>query len=68
MKKFREIFTIAIMVSLVLTIVTACKKEEKKEESKTDYMVLVNKQSKLPDNWEEIVELANTKNAWDEDI
>lgn len=33
-----------------------------------DYLVLVNKYSKLPDNWEKIVELVDAKNAWDEDI
>jgi D-alanyl-D-alanine carboxypeptidase len=66
MKKFREIFTIAIMVSLVLTIVTACKKEEKKEESKTDYMVLVNKQSKLPEDWEDRIELVDVYTGLDE--
>ncbi len=66
MKKFREIFTIAIMVSLVLTIVTACKKEEKKEESKTDYMVLVNKQSKLPEDWESRIELVDVYTGLDE--
>ena len=65
-----------ILTSLILIVglfLTACnKKEEKKEEKKMDdkydYLVLVNKESKLPDNWESIVELVDTKNAWDEDI
>jgi D-alanyl-D-alanine carboxypeptidase len=30
--------------------------------------VLVNKYSKLPDDWEKNVKLVSTKNAWDEDI
>ena len=33
-----------------------------------DYLVLVNKYTQLPDDWEENVELVSTKNAWDEDI
>lgn len=32
----------------------------------TDYMVLVNKKNKLPNNWENIVELVDTKDAWNE--
>ena len=35
---------------------------------KYDYLVLVNKETKLPDDWEEKVELVTTKNAWDEEI
>ena len=33
-----------------------------------DYLVLVNKYSKLPDDWEKNIELVDVKNAWDEDI
>lgn len=33
-----------------------------------DYLVLVNKQNKLPDDWEDTVELVEVKNAYDEDI
>ena len=31
---------------------------------RNDYLVLVNKQNKLPDNWEEIVEMVETKNGF----
>ena len=31
---------------------------------RSDYLVLVNKQNKLPDNWEEIVELVEVKNSF----
>ena len=31
---------------------------------KKDYLVLVNKQNKLPENWEEIVELVEVKNSF----
>lgn len=33
-----------------------------------DYLALVNKQNKLPDDWESTVELVEVKNAYDEDI
>ena len=52
---------IGLIVSCIF-ILTACTKKG------IDYMVLVNKQTKLPDDWEEKVELVETKNAWDEDI
>ena len=35
---------------------------------KYDYLVLVNKQHKLPEDWESKVELVEVKNAFDEDI
>lgn len=59
-----------IAIALVTLTLTACKKAEetKKEVSKYDYLVLVNKYSQLPDDWEKNVELVDTKNAWDEDI
>lgn len=63
---------LAMSIALVAIIFTsACnKKEEKKETAKKeyDYLVLVNKNSKLPDDWESNVELVNAKNAWDEDV
>jgi len=47
-------------------------KEEKKEKEvvkKTiDYMVLVNKENKLPDDWEDIVELVESKDAWGDKV
>ena len=55
-----------ILIAIALTTViftTACSKE-----SKIDYLVLVNKYSKLPDNWEKNIELVSAKNAWDEDV
>lgn len=67
-----------IMAFLLLGIVaiglTACgsKKEEcKTEETKKetiDYKVLVNKENKLPDNWEKIVELDEDIDAWGDKV
>ena len=53
-----------------LLTITACGKNEEKQNSndKYDYLVLVNKYSQLPDDWENNVELVTTKNAWDEEI
>lgn len=41
------------------------------EEVKTngiDYLVLVNKQNQLPNDWEEKVQLVTAKDAWGDDI
>ena len=55
---------ILILITVIgaVSILTGCNK------TKYDYMVLVNKTNKLPSDWEEKVELVDTKNAWDEDI
>ena len=61
-----------LLIGVIMVGFTACggKKEEKekeKEEAKYDYLVLVNKQNKLPEDWEEKVELVDTKDAWNDD-
>ncbi len=65
MEKFRIIF-LGLLVITCMFGLTACKKGEKKEESKTDYMVLVNKQSKLPEDWESRIELVDVYTGLDE--
>ena len=70
MKKYKKLIVMSLVLLGIISL-TGCKKEEKKEEEKKDkynYLVLVNKQNKLPDDWEANLELASTKNAWDEDI
>ena len=57
MKKKYLIAFIAIVLCFTLI---GCGKEEKENE-KINYLVLVNKQNKLPDDWEEKVELADAK-------
>ena len=54
MKK-NKLLLLAIAVAAVGLFATACGKK------KIDYLVLVNKQTKLPDDWEETVELADAK-------
>ena len=61
MKK-KSILFITCSLVLVLLLTAGCGKK------KYDYLVLVNKKNKLPDDWEEKVELVDAKNAWDEDI
>ena len=51
-----------IVILTILLFTNGCKKE------KFDYLILVNKENKLPDNYEEIVELEDTTNAFDETI
>ena len=67
MKTMKRITILSLALLYVLSL-TACKKEEEKVKEKYDYMVLVNKQNKLPDDWEENLELVITKDAWDDDI
>ena len=58
MKKFRNIFIVALVITCLFSI-TACKNDA----SKTNYMVLVNKESKLPEDWEKTIELVNVTNG-----
>ena len=63
--------SVLLLVALLLVtglFVTACDNNEKKDSEGYDYLVLVNKYSQLPDDWEKNVELVDAKNAWDEDI
>ena len=60
------LFGAVIIVTLVLS--TACSKQEDTSRNGYDYLVLVNKTSQLPDNWEKSIDLVEAKNAWKEDI
>lgn len=66
MKKNKILLVIASILTLGI-FTTACN-IEKETGKKYDYLVLVNKYSKLPDDWEANVELVTAKNAWDEDV
>lgn len=63
MKKYYKIIVV-LLLFVSLFVITGCNKKS----IKYDYLVLVNKYSKLPDDWEKNVKLVDTKNAWDEDI
>ena len=75
MKK-KSIILMAAVILVAGIFTTACSKKEEtkkkksniKSEAKYDYLVLVNKYSQLPDDWEANVELVSAKNAWDEDV
>ena len=60
MKKIINILTLMLLVVCVFTL-TACESN-----SKTDYMILVNKQSKLPEDWEDKIELVDVYTGLDE--
>lgn len=66
MKK-RSLLLITIFLVAFITLV-GCGKKEDNVESKTDYLVLVNKYSQLPDDWESTVELASAKDFEGGDI
>ena len=50
---------VCLLVLVAVFAFTACKKEEKR----INYLVLVNKQNKLPDDWEEKLNLVTQKNT-----
>ncbi|MBR3898172.1 MAG: M15 family metallopeptidase [Bacilli bacterium] len=61
----KKFIIMATVIALAGVLTTACGANQK---GKIDYLVLVNKYSQLPDNWEKNVELVSAKNAWDEDV
>lgn len=65
--KVKKLLLIVIVFTAII-FVAACEKEEDTNRNGYDYLVLVNKYSQLPDDWEDKVELVDAKNAWDEDI
>ena len=75
----KKTLTIILIIAILIAgVVFACIKinENNKETVSTnntntngiDYLVLVNKQNKLPDDWEEKVEIITVKDAWGDDI
>ena len=80
MKKLYAIL-LSVVLTIALVCLSGCSEKNSKNEvsvtqnvevvqtqAKYDYLVLVNKQNKLPDDWEENVELVDTKDAWGDDI
>jgi D-alanyl-D-alanine carboxypeptidase len=70
MKKLLFLSFIFIFVTMLTAWCTKTEKteENQKQNAKYDYLVLVNKQHKLPEDWEANVELVETKNAFGETI
>ena len=75
----KKTLTIILIIAILIAgVVFACIKinENNQETASTnnantngiDYLVLVNKQNKLPDDWEEKVEIITVKDAWGDDI
>ncbi|MBR3255330.1 MAG: M15 family metallopeptidase [Clostridia bacterium] len=62
MKKVYIFAIIAVIIALCITLI-ACShnKTENKSKKPIDYLALVNKQNKLPDDWEENVKLETVK-------
>ncbi len=63
MKKFKKIFIATLVFACIITL-TACGNDDSK--LKTDYMVLVNKESTLPEDWEERIELVDVYTGLDQ--
>lgn len=67
MKK-NKLFSILVFAFIIGVVMVGCDNKKEEEKSKTDYMVLVNKQNKLPDNWEETIELVDYTNGLGETV
>ena len=61
-----KIISVLILLLICVSAVSSCGKKEKSEESLTDYLVLVNKQSKLPEDWESRIELVDVYTSLDQ--
>jgi len=64
----KSLLLLSFVLFFILIFTTACTNKEDTLRNGYDYLVLVNKYSQLPDNWEKKVKLVDAKNAWDEDI
>ena len=62
-KKITVTIALIAILGMVAVMLTGC---GKKKENKTNYMVLVNKQSMLPENWESTIELVDVYTGLDE--
>lgn len=66
MKRKSILLGIIILVALLLT--TACTNKEDTNRNGYDYLVLVNKYTQLPDNWEKKIKLVTAKDAWGDEV
>lgn len=73
--KISLIIVVFILLGICLGVLIGKKNKENnplpnavEQGNKYDYLVLVNKYSKLPDDWEENVELVTAKDAWGDEI
>ena len=67
MKKSYLSIVIIIIFTIGIITISGCQNQNLSRNG-YDYLVLVNKYTQLPDDWEKNVKLVNTKNAWKEDI
>ena len=69
-KRFSLITLFIFLVSCIIFSSCSANKNTKENASETsniDYLVLVNKQNKLPDNWEDIVQLEKVSDVYNDD-
>ena len=62
----KKIIAIAMAVLMLLSGVSCGSSKDKGAE--LDYLVLVNKENKLPDNWEEMIKTVSIKNSLGDDV
>ena len=67
MKKIKFLLMMVLVITMC-TVLTACFDFESLSEERIDYLVLVNKQNKLPDDWESKVQLVTTTDVDGDEI
>lgn len=66
MKKRNTFSLLLVLLLIVGVVIVGCGKKE--EEKKTDYMILVNKEHKLPEDWTDRIELVDYTNGLGETV
>lgn len=67
----KEKILVVLLVAILAIGLTGCgkKKEEKEvEKPKMDYLVLVNKENKVPEYWDDVVTLETTIDIWGDEV
>ena len=64
----KKVLVCILSLVIALSLFSACGKTNGGAENKTDYLVLVNKQHKLPENWEENLALEDATNTIPEGV
>lgn len=64
----RKSILLGIIILVALLFATACTNKEDTNRNGYDYLVLVNKYTQLPDNWEKKIKLVTAKDAWGDEV
>ena len=66
--KGKKVLLLGVIALVALLFATACSNEDDTNRNGYDYLVLVNKYTQLPDNWEDKIQLVTAKDAWGDEV